>query len=433
MRCVMKNVSFGLIVIIIVSVSLPAAHGDEFIVKPYVGVRGEYNDNIFFLSDNEVDDYTLTVKPGVELIERTERLQAKFSGEVAPFFYLDNSDLNDIDQDYKGRLGFQFTPLFSGRADAFFIIDNRPDRDILTSGLVQGIDQRKRYHFGAGTNYQLSEIAAVDLSYDWNRDDWEKEAFDREDLTAHVANLGFLYNLGRWLEVSTGRVNFGYANYDYETSETDSFYGGIGLEHMFSEILTLEVDLGARYVDSEFDVIKLVPTAAGLPFVRSVVETESNSGWGGIGQAILEYSSEKTRSNFLISRNLAATSGRTGPTDQYRLIFSVFHRFLEKMRFGLTTGYYRNKADEGDFSSSDIDEETFRIRPSIRWEFYDRYTLEGAYTYTYVDDNAIDRNTTQNRIYLQLAYGLPLFEFLDLFSAEGRQIVSGAVPLAEPR
>jgi hypothetical protein len=429
----MKYVSLGLIVMIIVGVSLKAARGDDFQIKPYVAVRGEYNDNIFFISEDEVDDYILTIKPGIELIERTERLEAKLSGEVAPFFFADNSDLNDVDQDYRGRVGYQFTPRFTGRADAFFIVDNRPDRDIVTTGLVQGIDQRKRYHFGGGTNYLLSERAAVDLSYDWNKDKWDQDVIDREDLTANVANLGFFYKLGGWLEASTGRLNFGYADYDYDTSKTDSYYGGIGVEHMFNEIFTLELDVGARYVDADFDVIKFVPIAPGLPVVESVVEKESNSGWGGIGQAILGYRGEKTFSNFLLSRDLAASSGQTGPTDQFRMIFSINHRLFDKMRLGFTTGYYRNKADKGDFSSFETDQDTFRIQPSIRWEFYDGFTLEGAYTYTFIDDKVADNDRTQNRIFLQVAYGLPLFEYLNLFSTEGRQVVSGVVPLPEPR
>jgi hypothetical protein len=428
----MKKVAVGSLVVIIWGISLLCARGDQFEINPSLTVRGEYNDNIFFSSEDEEDDYILTIKPGIELIQRTERFEGMLSGEVAPFFYADNSDLDDADQDYRGRVRYQFTPRFTGRADGFFIVDNRPDRDVLTTGLVQSNDKRDRYHFGTGANYLLSEKAALDLSYDWNRDDWESEAIDRQDLTANVANLGFLYDLTGWLEASTGRLNFGYADYDYETSKTHSFYGGVGLEHMFSEILTLEVDLGARYVHSKFDVNKPVPIAPGLPFFRSVTEKETNSGWGAVGQAALEYRGEKTRNLFLISRDLAATSGQSGPTDRFRIIYSVFHRLFEDLRLGLTAGFYRNKADEGDFSSVGIDEDTFRIRPSIRWEFYDNLTLEGAYTYAYVDNRENDSNSTQNRVFLQIAYGLPLFDFIDLFTTEGRQIVSGTVPVSGP-
>jgi opacity protein-like surface antigen len=311
-------------------------------------------------------------------------------------------------------------------------VDNRPDRDVLTAGLVQGVDQRKRYHIGGGANYLLSEKAALDLSYDYNQDDWDTNVSEREDLTVNVANLGFTYNLGGWLETATGSLNLGYANYDYETSEIDSFFGGVGFQHMLSEIFSFKLDLGARYVESEFDVQNGFDFVPGVGFVPRI-EQESNSGWGGVGTAILEYRGEKTRSSFLASHDLSAVSGRQGPTQLTRIIGSINHRLLEDLRLGFTAGFYRNKADEGDFSSREIEEYTFRLRPSIRWEFYENFTLEGAYTYVYVKNEVTDRDTTRNDIYAQLAYGLPLFDFLDLFSAEGRQVLSGAVPVTEPR
>jgi hypothetical protein len=427
----MKTAVVLLIGVFVGLIVLTEVRADMFDLRPYLAVRGEYNDNIFFSSEDEVDDFIFTIKPGLEIIERTERLDAKLNAQVAPFYYADNSDLDDVDQDYIGRIGYQFTPKFIGRADAFFIVDNRPDRDILTTGLVQGADQRKRYHVGGGANYLLSEKAALDLSYDYNQDDWDRDVFDREDLTTNVANLGLSYNLGGWLEASTGRLNFGYSNYDYDSSETDSFYGGVSFQRMLSEIFILDVNLGARYVDSEFDVTRLELVPPG--FLVTVIEQESNSGWGGVGSAILEYRGEITRSSILGSHDLAASSGRQGLTQLTRIICSVNHRLLEDLRLGLTAGFYRNKADEGDFSAREIEEYTFRLRPSIRWEFYESFTLEGAYTYTYLKNDVADTDTTRNDIYIQLAYGLPLFDFLDLFSAEGRQVISGAVPVVEPR
>jgi hypothetical protein len=451
----MRNLETTAIVLIaffVISVLPGVSHGDDFQLKPYLSIRGEYNDNIFFVSEDEVDDYLLVISPGIELIERTERLNVRLSAEVAPFFYKDNSDLDDVDQDYRGRIGYQFTPRFNGRADAFFIVDNRPDRDILTTGLVQGVDQRKRYHFGAGTNFLLSEKSAVDLSYDFNRDDWDRDVIPRADFTGNTVNLGFSHNLANWLEATVGRINFNYANFKYkrpgfsiqnapsgtttivpnQNTEINSFAMLLGLESRLSELLNFRADIGPRYVYSDFDVDKgTVPISSDTNAV--VFNEESNSGWGGVGSAILEYRGEKTLSNFLVSRELAATSGRSGPTDLFRLGFSFYYRFLRDMRFGLMTGFYRNKADEGEFSSQEIDENTFRIRPSIRWEFYDNFTLEGAYIYTYLDDKTADTDRTQNRIFFQIAYGLPLFELLDLFTPEGQQITSGAVPVPELR
>jgi hypothetical protein len=422
----LKATAVWMIGILVGLIALTEARADEFELKPFLAVRGEYIDNIFFDPNDEVDDVILIIRPGLELIHRTERLDTNLSAAVAPFFYLDNSEFDDVNQNYNGRIDYKFTPKFNGRTDAFYIVDNLPDRDIVGTGLVQGVDTRERYHFGAGANYLLSEKAVMDLAYDYNRDDWDKNASDREDLTQNVVDLDFSYNLGDWLEVTTGLLSFEYGSYDYDTSNTESFSGGAGLHRMLSETYSLEVRLGARYVDSEFDVVEKSGS-------EPVIGQESNSGWGGVGQAILEYEGEKTRGSFLASHDLSGVSGQQGPTQLTRIIFSISHRLQEDLRLGLMTGLYRNKADEGDFSTQEIETYTFDVSPNIRWEFFENFTLESGYRFTYLRNEVANTSAARNTIYIQLAYGLPLFEYLDLFSAQGQQVLSGAWPVPEPR
>jgi hypothetical protein len=423
----MKAISVGLMVMLTWVVSLPDVSGDELEINANLAVRGEYDSNIFWAPRNKQSDYILTIKPGLDLIERTERLDLKLSAEVAPFFYQDNPDLNEVDQDYRGRIGYQITERFTGRADTAFIVDHRPNRDILATGIVQSLDRRERYYFGAGINHQPSEKLALDVAYDYSRDEWDSELFSLSDVTRNFANIGLSYNLGKWLELTTGRMNIGYADYDYDTSRTRTLSGAVGFKHLLSELFTLQMDGGMRYVDSEFDVVEFEfePPAT----VREVTVEENNSGWGFIGRGLLEYRGEKTYGRFYASRDLASVSGRLGPTKLTSFISSFYHLFREEMRVGLIAGFYRNKADRGDFSFQEVDTYTFGIRPSIRWKFLDDFTLEGGYSYVHVKNRLSDAITRRNHLYLQLSYGLPLFEFFDLSDADYRRIGSGVGPL----
>ena len=81
-------------------------------------MRQEYNSNIFFDPSDEKDDFITRVKPGLELLERTERIDLRLAGFVIPYFYWDNDNLNSIDQDYSGRVDYKLTPLFSVGANA---------------------------------------------------------------------------------------------------------------------------------------------------------------------------------------------------------------------------------------------------------------------------------------------------------------------------
>ena len=84
--------------------------------------------------------------------------------------------------------------------------------------------------------------------------------------------------------------------------------------------------------------------------------------------------------------------------------------FLEKLWLGISTGYYLNKSSQDEFSSQKIDEKTMRVRPRFSWEIHRYITLDGAYEYVYVDDNADNTNTDRNTVYLQVKFAYPVIE-----------------------
>ena len=401
---------------------------DDFQILPSILVRQEYNDNIFFTSSDKVDDNITTVIGALEISNRTELLDLNLRGTVAPFFYWDNGDLDDVDQDYRGRAGYRFTERFSAGANAAYRVDNSPNRDVVTTGLVLNNDRRKTWHFGANAGYSLSEITEASLSYSYEDTDWSDPDADRQGSSGYDLNLGMTRNLSLWLRPTTGRLNFGYSDWDYDTSKTSSFFGSVGVDSALTEKFHFLVDIGARYVDSDFKTVELVGVPPGI-LVPKVVN-RSNSGWGGIGSAGLQYSGLRTNAGLIFSHDLRTGSG-TSPSVLTRLVGNADYRLLEKLSVGLTAGAYRNKADRDDFSFQEIDTMTYNLRPRVRWEFYDNFTLEGAYTYTFVDDNAADDTRSQHRAYLQVAYGLPLFEIFDFIRAT--ETPAGGFPWPLPR
>jgi len=110
------------------------------------------------------------------------------------------------------------------------------------------------------------------------------------------------------------------------------------------------------------------------------------------------------------SYDVAPLSGSTGVVQRTALTFNGGHLLTEKLRMGLFTGVFRNKSDDNEFSSQKIDEVSFTINPSLRWEFYRDVTLEVGYNFTYVDYRDDDTSASRNLVYIQIAYGLPLLE-----------------------
>ena len=77
-------------------------HGDEFKLIPSLALKEEYNDNIFFTEKARADDFITTVTPGLELIDRTEKVDVNLVARAHVLRYVNNTGLDNVDQNYLG-------------------------------------------------------------------------------------------------------------------------------------------------------------------------------------------------------------------------------------------------------------------------------------------------------------------------------------------
>lgn len=368
------------------------AIADEFKVIPSVSLKGEYNDNIFFSEGDEEDDYIGTISPGIEIIERTERLDLNLAGFAHVIEYAHNDEISGTDYDGRGRLKYGLTPRLLLNAGALYDKSTQPDRDVVETGLIQGDKTRRRQRYSGGLEYVLSEKAAATLSYLFQDDNWDSNDADDEDLTLNSVDMLLTYDLSRTFESTIGRLNFGYANADYETTTIDYYFGTLGFVHQFSEIYSMQLDAGARYTDSDFE------------------NNSSDQRWGGKGRLSLIYSGEFTRFDLSASHDVDAASGRRGAVQRTAFVLDARHQVLEKLWPGVSAGYYLNKSSRDEFASDRIDEQTVRVRPRFLWQLHRYVSLEGAYEFVYVKDDADDTDTDRNKVYLQVTFAYPVIE-----------------------
>jgi hypothetical protein len=162
--------------------------------------------------------------------------------------------------------------------------------------------------------------------------------------------------------------------------------------HHFSEIYSMQLDLGPRYTDSEFD------------------NNANDSVLGGRGYLSLIYTGEFTRADLTASHDVEAASGRRGPVERTRFVGSVRHQLLEKLWLGFSAGYYFNDSSNEEFSSTRVDEETVIARPRFSWEIHRYVNLEGAYQYAHVKNNVDNSNRDRNKVYLQVKFAYPVID-----------------------
>ncbi len=403
MSC-LKNAYFVFLFIALVFLPLEETRSDGLNLTPFVELRQEYNDNIFLTERDETDDFIATISPGLELTERTERLDTRLSARIDDIIYYDNNELNSVDQDYTGRLRYRMTPRMDVTAEAGYTKDSRTDRDIEETGLVLGIATRDRQHYSLSGGYILTEKTSATVSYAYDQDDFDDPEF--YDSRSHSANLGFTHNISYLIPQTLGRMNLGYARYDFPYSIVDNYTWTIGASRDITEILSLLVDLGIRYTQSEIEVWRLDPLVP--PFFR-IIE-EKYTGWGAVGQVALSYRGELTNGSLSFFRDVKAASGRTGSTERTALIFDIGRRFTDKFRGNLSGGYYLNTSDRDEFAVEDIDEQTLRISAGIRYDFTRDIKLEATYRFDTIKDRVDDTRTGRNLVFARLVFQYPMFE-----------------------
>jgi hypothetical protein len=389
--------------VVLISIFPNYGKADEFKLTPVIGAGEEYNDNLFFDTGNEIDDTITTVFGGLELLNRTERLDLNLSARLNGVMYADNDDLDDVEQFYKGSAGYKITELVKLAANGGYSEDSRPDRDIETTGIVFTGVERKRWNGGLSGDVILSEKSIASMSYAYQQDKFDKPAF--VDYEFHTANLGFTHDFSEILPRVIGRINAGYSYYDTDDTDVEILYATLGFSRALTEIFDLLVDAGVRYSTSEFQVAGFVPFP---PFLVTTTETEHD--WGPHGRIVLSYKGEKTRSDISAAKEIQPASGRNGTADRTSFLFSIRHRFAEKFSARMSAEYFLNKADAGELARNAIDEQTVSIRPGLSYEIIDHLVLTASYTFTRVKYKVSDTDAERNRVFVRVSYGIPLFE-----------------------
>jgi len=402
MRC-FKSTELIIWMVLLVMILPFAAMADDFKLTPSVGVKGEYNDNLFFNTTNEDDDYITTIFGGLEVLNRTERLNLNLSAKLDGLIYADNDELNDVEQFYNAGIGYRITEHMGIKAGGGYSEDSRPDRDITTSGLVLTGVIRKRWQGQVSGDVSLTEKTTADVSYAYLQDKFDNAEF--VDYRFNTTNLGFAHDFSEILPRLVGRVNAGYNHYTSDDMNLENIYATVGFSRAITELFNILIDVGYRYSASEFKVPVFVPYP---PFLITTNDTEYDSGFNG--EIVVGYAGETTRADIGASQKLDPASGYNGTANRTSFVFNVRKRFAEKFSANLYATYYLNKADAGQLAVNAIDQATLSIRPGLSYEIIDHLVLTASYTFTQVKYKISDTEAKRNRVYVQLSYGIPLFE-----------------------
>ncbi|MBU4262087.1 MAG: hypothetical protein KKC76_09480 [Proteobacteria bacterium] len=371
---------------------LPVQNGmaDDFRVIPYAAIREEYSDNIFFSDDIEQDDFITTGTVGLEVRERTELLKAALVTRFDGLSYADNSELNDVEEYYKGSVTYQLNPFLKMSADAGYSVDSRADRDLDVTGYVLTADVRRRQDYSFSGDYQASEKTSLFTSYSYLDDQFETS--DVDEFTGQNVLAGLTHSLD-FTKPTAARLYGRYSHYNFYSSKADNYSVTVGFSRQFSEKLSYVFDIGPRYTEGS---------------EKRTGETSYDNGVGG--QFTLTYNEELTTAEMNIFHEVTGSSGRDGATKRTGLVLSLKHRISERsfVRFGIDS--YLNKATRDAAYVSDLNELTTTLTPSLHYEFNPELFCETAYRYTVIADREADHEKHRNLVFVKLTYKYPVVE-----------------------
>lgn len=369
----------------------------EILLTPFINVSEEYNNNTDFnpTDYNTLHDYITTISPGLKATDQTELLDSGLQSVFHLIRYHENSELDATDQEQSAWASYRITERWKSSAEAIYITTSLANRDIETTGLVQGTATRIHGHYGGSTDYALSEKAEVSFSYFYDNDSYESPNFVNS--TTKDSTLVFRYDLSTYLPGTVAQIETGYNLFDYPDTQVVEYTCNIGARMQINELYSLNVYIGRNRDHSSFNT-----TYFGFEYPQTSMNR------GNVGQLALSYSGEKMGWNLSLYNGINALSGEQGAVSRTAVQLDISRKFTMDLEGAVSAQYYLNKADQGQLSSENIDEQTSWIQPKLTYHFTNDFFLEAYYRYTHLRDRVSDMSYIQSLCNLSLVWRYPI-------------------------
>lgn len=365
----------------------------DFRLVPSIGVRGEYNSNLFMTETSPVETSVLTVSPGMEGLLTTEKVEAGFGGTVYVLRYDGEDELDDTDYAARGRFSYAATPELRLSATGEFRRESRPDRYFEESGLVDR-SWNYRHIYTASAEWTATEKALVTASYRFERLDYPSER-DEADADIHTGGLGLVYRLASFVKDTRARANLVFSRGAYENVTSESYSLTVGFFRAIHELWSLTANVGGMFTRSDFDYYS--------------GENDSDS-TGLTGDISLVYAGERGRASFVVSHGLSPAFGYNGASLRTMAVVAAERQFLHDVSATIAGGVYRNSSDAGEFTVGEIDERSYYVQPGLRWRATTNITFDLAYRRRWLDNRVTGERADQDVVYAGVNLAYPLFD-----------------------
>jgi len=342
-----------------------------FFFVPSVTVSRVLDDNVFFTSDEEVDDQITRITPAIETGYESERLNWDTRLYQDSEDYQDNTQLdsNQIRRAIDLSANYLATPRMTLTGRANWLNTETPTDINIISGFPQGRFNAENYVIEPALEYRFSAAGTGTLLYRFE----DIEIQELASSEAQTASARYEHSVSTENMFTAG---YFYRRYQFNDEGTnDSHTPWIGFRHNFSANTHIETELGPRIRDDSTDAYLL------LSLIRSYEQ----------GSAELSYTIDESTSvgdievienrtvgltlmheqGENITLSMSANVGKiiyfdlTSDVVQANLIFN--YRLMDALF--LTASYFYNEQRSGFLETADreISRSTFAIGFRLTW------------------------------------------------------------------
>jgi hypothetical protein len=349
---------------------------------PSLRLTAEYDDNIDFRRDSSdaEDDFSGSARPGLQLIYNTERLSLAGQGEVDFKKYLNETDFDRTNQLYGIETRYQAHHRWQLSGNYSYRRDETIDSQFEETGRTFESKRAVRHDASGGVQFALTELSDIGSFVIYRRANYSGS--DNTDYDRYTVQLPYTKRFQN--QIDTIRITPAYTRYRSDDNEKgDGYRLTLFWEHLLSETLTFDAEIGGRYTDVEDQ------------------DGDSSSNFGGVGNIGLTKQGETFRGEVRFSRDLGVTAeGEVVSVDRLRLYADKL--FTERFGFSFT-GNAWHSTSENDNSPNDRTV-SFDVRPAFYYMLAENHFVELAYSYRNQREMGEPGNPTTQRNTVELSF-----------------------------
>ena len=375
--------------------------GADWVVLPGIELKSQYLNNINNSPTVKESDYIFSARPNVSLSYNTE--VTKFEGKLAllGLAYMQNSNLDKINQYYYINGNHKATPRLSVSLLSSYISDSTNYAELEASGALISRRLRTAITVNPGVSYLFTERLSTSVGYGFNMVDYQSIAYNNYKTQTFTHGFDYLLNEKTTL---LSRLTGSYNKYD-ETSNTIVALGPqIGFNHRYEEKWDISLLGGLNLSRTKTNVgVLSADNSLGFAQVKQPEQTSKNvAPFFTVGT---NYRWETGALSLNYVRNQSANAyGNQSQYNNFNL--NIDKSISDKLKLSLNPYFYTSTISS---PGSDYNSKYYGIRPGITYKFTERTDIGAYYAFSYRSvTGSSNYSYPVNDVWVTLNYLYPL-------------------------